>query len=40
MSGCAYGFQIGQLSIYQSLLVKLHPDGTSAAPLTRDGWYR
>jgi cyclopropane-fatty-acyl-phospholipid synthase len=40
MSGCAYGFQIGQLSIYQSLLVKLLPDGTSAAPLTREGWYR
>jgi len=40
MSGCAYGFQVGQLSIYQSLLVKLLPDGTSVAPMTREGWYR
>lgn len=40
MSGCAYGFDIGQLSIYQTLLVKLRPDGSSSAPLTREGWYR
>jgi cyclopropane-fatty-acyl-phospholipid synthase len=39
MSGCAYGFQIGQLSIYQTLLAKLLPEGTSDAPSTRAGWY-
>jgi cyclopropane-fatty-acyl-phospholipid synthase len=39
MAGCAYGFQIGQLSIYQSLLTKLRPDGTSNAPSTRGSWY-
>ena len=39
MSGCAYGFQVGQLSIYQTLLAKLLPEGTSAAPFTRAGWY-
>jgi cyclopropane-fatty-acyl-phospholipid synthase len=40
MSGCAYGFQMGQLSIYQTLLAKLRPDGTSDAPSNRDAWYR
>ena len=40
MSGCAYGFQMGQLSIYQTLLAKLRPDGTSNAPSTRGAWYR
>jgi len=40
MSGCAYGFDIGQLSIYQTLLVKLRADGSSQAPLTRECWYR
>jgi cyclopropane-fatty-acyl-phospholipid synthase len=39
MSGCAYGFQVGQLSIYQTLLAKLRPDGSTAAPFTRAGWY-
>ena len=39
MAGCAYGFQIGQLSIYQTLLAKLRPDGSSLAPSTRDVWY-
>jgi cyclopropane-fatty-acyl-phospholipid synthase len=40
MSGCAYGFQMGQLSIYQTLLAKLRPDGTSNAPSTRGAWYK
>jgi cyclopropane-fatty-acyl-phospholipid synthase len=40
MAGCAHGFQIGQLSIYQTLLAKLRPDGTSLAPSTRDIWYQ
>ena len=40
MAGCAHGFQLGQLSIYQSLLAKPNQDGSSNAPLTRDHWYR
>jgi cyclopropane-fatty-acyl-phospholipid synthase len=40
MAGCAYGFQIGQLSVYQTLLAKLDPAGSSQAPLTRASWYR
>jgi cyclopropane-fatty-acyl-phospholipid synthase len=40
MAGCAHGFQIGQLSVYQTLLTKLTSDGTSRAPMTRDPWYR
>lgn len=40
MSGCAYGFQMGQLSIYQTLLAKLRADGTSDSPSKRDAWYR
>jgi cyclopropane-fatty-acyl-phospholipid synthase len=39
MNGCAHGFQIGQLSIYQTLLAKLDADGSSQAPFTRDLWY-
>jgi cyclopropane-fatty-acyl-phospholipid synthase len=39
MAGCAHNFQIGQLSVYQTLLVKLKSDGSSSAPLTRDDWY-
>jgi len=38
MSGSAYGFQIGRLNVYQSLLVKsIH--GKSNLPLTRTDWY-
>jgi cyclopropane-fatty-acyl-phospholipid synthase len=40
MNGCAYGFQIGQLSVYQTLLAKLRAGGTSQAPSTRELWYR
>ncbi len=39
MAGCAYRFKKGQLSIYQTLLAKLDPQGSSAAPLTRASWY-
>jgi cyclopropane-fatty-acyl-phospholipid synthase len=39
MAGCAYRFRRGQLSIYQTLLAKLRPDGSSKAPSTRSAWY-
>jgi len=38
MSGSAYGFQIGNLNVYQSLLVKSE-HGDSGLPLTRADWY-
>jgi cyclopropane-fatty-acyl-phospholipid synthase len=38
MSGSAYGFSAGRISVYQALLVK--PDGgRSGLPLTRADWY-
>jgi cyclopropane-fatty-acyl-phospholipid synthase len=40
MAGSAHGFQVGYLSIYQSLLAKIDGRGRSLAPLTREGWYR
>jgi cyclopropane-fatty-acyl-phospholipid synthase len=40
MAGCAHGFAIGHLSIYQTLLAKLTPEGKSRTPSTRAGWYR
>jgi cyclopropane-fatty-acyl-phospholipid synthase len=40
MAGCAHGFRIGQLSVYQTLLAKLRTDGGSRAALTRNSWYR
>ena len=39
MSASAYGFSIGNLNVYQSLLVKQGKDGASNLPLTRAGWY-
>lgn len=39
MSGSAEGFESGRLNVYQSLLVKPGPDGTSGLPLTRADWY-
>lgn len=39
MSGCAHNFQTGRLSIYQTLLAKLDPNGTSRAPAVRSMWY-
>jgi len=39
MSGSAYGFETGDLNLYQSLLLK--PEGkASPLPLTRCDWYR
>jgi len=39
MAGSAHGFDRGYLSVYQTLLAKLTPEGDSRAPLTREGWY-
>ncbi|MHA1814096.1 MAG: class I SAM-dependent methyltransferase, partial [Candidatus Thorarchaeota archaeon] len=38
MSGSAYGFQVGRLNVYQTLLVKPN-QGDSGLPLTRAHWY-
>ena len=38
MSGSAFGFQVGQLNIYQTLLVKPN-QGDSGLSLTRADWY-
>ncbi len=40
MSGSAYGFSVGRLNLYQSLLVKRDAAGRSHLPLTREDWYR
>jgi cyclopropane-fatty-acyl-phospholipid synthase len=40
MSASAYGFNNGDLSIYQTLLCKPYSFGASCLPLTRDDWYR
>ncbi len=40
MAGSAHGFQVGYLTIYQTLLAKIDRRGRSVAPLTREGWYR
>jgi cyclopropane-fatty-acyl-phospholipid synthase len=40
MAGSAYNFDLGALSIYQTLLAKLTPEGKSQAPLMRGKWYR
>ena len=39
MAGSAHGFDSGYLSVYQTLLAKLTPDGRSRAPMTRNSWY-
>jgi cyclopropane-fatty-acyl-phospholipid synthase len=39
MSGAAYGFEIGQSNVYQSLLVKADR-GKSGMPLNRSDWYK
>ena len=38
LAASAFGFEIGQPSIYQSVFVKLD-DGRSGLPLTRADWY-
>jgi hypothetical protein len=40
MAGSAHNFELGFISVYQTLLAKLTPDGKSQAPLTREKWYR
>jgi len=40
MSGSAYRFKVGQLNLYQSLLVRPDAEGRSGQPLTREDWYR
>jgi cyclopropane-fatty-acyl-phospholipid synthase len=45
MSGSAHGFTCGRNNVYQTLLVKPHPNGSlgvdsSGLPLTREDWYR
>ncbi len=40
MSGSQYGFEVGRLNVYQSLLLKPGPKGESNLPLTRDEWYK
>lgn len=38
MSGSVNGFEDAGLQLYQTLGVRLHADGTSEMPPTRDGW--
>ncbi len=38
MAGSAHGFERGYLSIYQTLLAKVTPEGAARIPMTRDGW--
>jgi cyclopropane-fatty-acyl-phospholipid synthase len=40
MAGSAHNFDLGSISVYQTLLAKLTPEGKSQAPLTREKWYR
>jgi len=40
MAGSAHNFDLGTISVYQTLLAKLTPEGKSQAPLTREKWYR
>jgi len=40
MAGSAHNFDLGSLSVYQTLLAKLTPEGKSQAPPTREKWYR
>ncbi len=39
MAGSAYGFAVGQLGIYQTLLSRLDDRGAAELPLTRADWY-
>ena len=40
MAGSAHNFDLGTISVYQTLLAKLTPEGKSQAPLIREKWYR
>lgn len=39
MSGSAYGFKVGRLNVYQTLLIRPGDGGQSGLPLTRVDWY-
>ncbi len=39
MSGSAYGFSMGRLNVYQTLLAKPDAQGRSGLPWTRADWY-
>ncbi|MGH7480742.1 MAG: class I SAM-dependent methyltransferase, partial [Longimicrobiales bacterium] len=39
LAGTGRGFDIGEMNVYQSLLVKPGPGGASGLPLTREDWY-
>jgi cyclopropane-fatty-acyl-phospholipid synthase len=40
MAGSAHSFDLGYISVYQTLLAKLTPDGKSQATPTRAVWYQ
>jgi cyclopropane-fatty-acyl-phospholipid synthase len=40
MSSSAYGFAMGKISVYQTLLVKSDSAGRSDLPLRREDWYK
>jgi len=40
MAGSSHNFDLGYISIYQTLLAKLTPEGKSQATATRGAWYR
>jgi cyclopropane-fatty-acyl-phospholipid synthase len=40
MAGSARNFDLGSISVYQTLLAKLTPEGKSQAPMTRGKWYQ
>lgn len=39
LAGSGHGFRRGQLAVYQTLLSKLDPAGSTKLPLTRSDWY-
>ena len=39
MAGCAHSFDLGYLSVYQTLLAKITPEGKSRAASVRRKWY-
>lgn len=39
MSGSAYGFRVGRLNVYQTLLIRRDAAGRSGLPMTREDWY-
>ena len=39
LAGCAYYMQVGEMNLYQTLLIK-NKNGRSSLPLTRQDWYR